>query len=173
MTNRILIAGAGGQGVMLIGKVLARAALKTWEHITFFPAYGAEVRGGTSNCQIVLSSEEISSPLAEKVDGAILMNQPSLERFLPVLSENGVGVVNISMCNTITDKRLAFINATLLARELGDKRAANFVMLGVLLAGLNVVAPETVELEISHAFSGAQSRAAEFNIRAFRRGLES
>ena len=79
MLERVLIAGSGGQGVVLIGRIVATVALPRVPHITFFPSYGAEVRGGTSHCQVVLSSDEISSPLSERFDSLILMNQASCD----------------------------------------------------------------------------------------------
>ena len=77
MLERLLIAGSGGQGVLTIGKILARVAVDQVPHLTFFPDYGAEVRGGTSHCEVILSSDEIASPLAETVDSCIIMNEPS------------------------------------------------------------------------------------------------
>ena len=173
MTNRVLIAGAGGQGVMLIGKIIARAALDSWEHITFFPAYGAEVRGGTANCQVMLSSDDISSPLAEEFDNVMIMNQLSAERFLPSFSDKGFGVVNSSMCDHVSDSRLKLVDATVIANQLGDKRAANFVMLGALLVGAELVSPEKVETEIVRNFQSGKRSVADLNIRAFRRGLKN
>lgn len=173
MTNRVLIAGSGGQGIMLIGKILARAALDSRQYITFFPAYGAEVRGGTSNCQVVLSSEEISSPLAEEFDNVMIMNQPSLERFMPRFSKNCLGVVNSSLCHDCSCSGLKPVDATVIANKLGDKRAANFVMLGALLAEVALVPPGTVENEITRNFQSARPAIAELNILAFRRGLEN
>ncbi|NLB56414.1 MAG: 2-oxoacid:ferredoxin oxidoreductase subunit gamma [Lentisphaerae bacterium] len=172
MNRRIIIAGSGGQGVMLIGRMLAKTAMNVWNHITFFPAYGAEVRGGTSNCQIVLSSEEISSPLSEMFNCAIIMNQQSLERFLPKLTDNCKAIINGSLCEPNPDTRLNYIEATHVALRLGDKRAANFVLLGALLASEKLVDPAGIESEMQNTFTGNKKKAADLNIIAFREGMK-
>ncbi|MFA7160272.1 MAG: 2-oxoacid:acceptor oxidoreductase family protein, partial [Kiritimatiellia bacterium] len=80
MLERILIGGTGGQGIVTVGKLLARAAIDAYPFVTFFPSYGAEVRGGTSSCQVILSTAEISSPLSERFDTVLAMNQQSARR---------------------------------------------------------------------------------------------
>lgn len=134
MLERILIAGSGGQGIILLGKLLARLAVDAIPHITFFPSYGAEVRGGTSNCQVIFSTNEIASPLAETLDSLIIMNQQSLTRFRKGLAKNGLAVINKSLCQPPRDKRFVLVRATEIADKLGNTRAANFIMLGAWIA---------------------------------------
>ena len=89
MLERVIMAGFGGQGMMFIGKLLAQAGMEDGRNVTYFPAYGAEVRGGTANCHVVMSSEEISSPVVETADTLIIMNQPSFAKFAPGSSPTG------------------------------------------------------------------------------------
>ena len=97
--TRIVMAGAGGQGIIFLGKLLANAAVDAIPHVTYFPSYGAEVRGGNSHCQVILSPDEISSPVAEEFEAMILMNQQSVDKFLPCLEGKGLAVINSSLCN--------------------------------------------------------------------------
>jgi len=119
MLERLLIAGSGGQGIILIGRLLAAAAVKTIRHVTFFPAYGAEVRGGTSNCHVVLSSKEIASPLSEELDSVIVMNQASLDKFLHLMNRKCLVLVNGSMCKIPASAHAVSIQASDLANQLG------------------------------------------------------
>jgi 2-oxoglutarate ferredoxin oxidoreductase subunit gamma len=83
MINRIIFAGSGGQGIMLMGKLLAEAAMREGRQVTYLPAYGAEVRGGTANCMVIVSDAAIGSPFVEQADSLVIMNEPSLVRFSP------------------------------------------------------------------------------------------
>jgi len=173
MLERLLIAGSGGQGIVLIGRLLASAAVKTVPHVTFFPAYGAEVRGGTSKCHVVLSSKEIASPVSEDVDSMIVMNQASLDRFLPLMTRDCLALVNSSMCRIPARLRAVAIPATERANQLGNTRTANFIMLGAYLARKRLISPADIEKGMAEAFSERDKALTEINIRAFRIGLES
>ena len=97
MTERVIIAGAGGQGIMLVGKVLAEAVMLEDKFVTWLPSYGADVRGGTAHCMVVISDKEIGSPYVAKADTLIIMNAPSLERFKGRIKNNGLRVINSSL----------------------------------------------------------------------------
>ena len=94
---RIIFSGSGGQGLMFIGKLLAGLAMDEYRHVTFLPSYGAEVRGGTSNCQVVLADQAIATPRVISADVLVLMNQPSVDRFMPSLASGGRAFVNWSV----------------------------------------------------------------------------
>lgn len=173
MHERILMAGAGGQGIMLIGKVFATAAMRHVPNLTFFPCYGAEVRGGSSYCQIILSSDEISSPLAETFDAMILMNQESTDRFLPKLRAGGLAVLNSTLAAAGPGPGLLALPATARAQQLGSTRMANFVALGALLGTLPVLPPASVEAVVRETFTGRDPALSEANIRALHAGLEA
>ena len=171
MLERILIAGSGGQGILLIGKMLAQLAVEKVPYLTFFQSYGAEVRGGTSNCQVILSSHEIASPLAEEFDSLLIMNQQSAARFLPGLAPTGIAVINASLCRLAGDKRFTLIKATEIADHLGNVRAANFVMLGAWLKHKPLLPRKAVEKQIRETFAGAKTAVIEINLKAFQAGL--
>jgi len=173
MLERLLIAGSGGQGIVLIGRLFASVAVKSIPHVTFFPAYGAEVRGGASKCHVVLSSKEIASPVSEDVDSMIVMNQASLDRFLPMMSRNCLVLVNSSMCRIPARLSAVSIPATGRANQLGNTKTANFIMLGAYLARKRLVSPADIEKGMAETFSGKDKALTEINIQAFRIGLES
>jgi len=175
MLERLLISGSGGQGVILAGKALASAALDHMPHITFFPDYGAEVRGGVSKCQVVLSSEEISSPVSDVFESMIVMNQESLDCFLASVPADGLILINTSLCRVPAGNSHNCIGvaATEIADRMGDTRIANFVMLGAYIRHRPCVPPGSVEISIRHLLSGKASRMLDLNLKAFGKGLES
>ena len=171
MHERILIAGSGGQGVVSLGKLLARLAAETIRHVTFFPAYGAEVRGGTSNCQVILSANEIAAPIAEMFDSILIMNQQSAEHFMSALDKNGLAIVNHSLCKVHADSRHILVPATEIADRLGSAKAANFVMLGAWLARKPLIPNRAIENAMAAHFPDAPAALIDINIQAFRAGL--
>lgn len=172
MHERIVIAGSGGQGGISLGKLLARLAIETVPHVTFFPAYGAEVRGGTANCQVIISTTEIATPLAEVFDSILAMNQQSAERFLSALDKDGVAIVNQSMCKVRADSRYVLVPATEIAGHLGNTKAANFVMLGAWLARKPLIPVQAIENNMAVHFPDAPAALMAINIKAFRSGLD-
>lgn len=168
--ERILVAGAGGQGVVSLGKLLANAALDDIPHVTFFPSYGAEVRGGSSHCQVILSPEEIPSPVADRFETALLMNQESASRFLAQLAAHGLAVINSSLVTVAPNRRHLLVPATQTADAIGDSRVANLVMLGALLSRKRLVDPLRIEKEL-HELWGDNSKVLSRNLQAFHTGL--
>ena len=145
--ERIVAAGFGGQGIMLLGKLIASAGMLEGREVTYIPSYGAEVRGGTAHCMVIVSDREIASPLVSAPATALVMNHPSLTKFEPRIKPGGLLVVNTSLMlapPTRTDIEIAPIAATETADELGAIQAANMVMLGAYLARRPVVKPETI-----------------------------
>lgn len=172
MIERILIAGTGGQGIVTLGKMLARAAIDTYPFVTFFPSYGAEVRGGTSYCQVILSSSEISSPLAEKFDTVLAMNQQAAERFIAYIEQKGLAIANSTLCKVNNlDWHFVRVQATKIADQLGNVKAANLVMLGSMLARKSIVSLAKMEKTIKTSFSGLPQAIMKVNIKAFYWGL--
>lgn len=144
MTERIIIAGSGGQGIMLGGKILAQAAMLEGKFVTWLPAYGAEVRGGTAHCMVVISDEEIGSPYINKTDTLIIMNQPSLARFKNRLENNGLLIINSSMVEAGAEIKASKYPFTDIAVELGNVRVANMVALGFYLAKKNTISLKNI-----------------------------
>ncbi|MBN2583582.1 MAG: 2-oxoacid:acceptor oxidoreductase family protein [Planctomycetes bacterium] len=134
MEERILIAGAGGQGALTIGKFVARVGMEK-HRVTYFPSYGAEVRGGTAHCHVVISDSEIATPVVEEATVLVLMNQMSYDRFAERLNDDGLMLLNSSMIETDGAKprgRVVGIPASQLAGEMGDIRVANMILTGAL-----------------------------------------
>jgi 2-oxoglutarate ferredoxin oxidoreductase subunit gamma len=147
MMEKIIIAGAGGQGIMLLGRVMAEAAMREDKFVTWLPAYGAEVRGGTAYCMVVIADREISSPSIDKADTLMIMNEPSLARFLPCLRNKGLLIANTSLIDKeIDDKKFHILKYpfTDIAIQLGNIRVANMVALGCYIAKSKIVATKTV-----------------------------
>lgn len=141
MIERIIIAGSGGQGIMLLGKVLAEAVVKENKHITWLPAYGAEVRGGTAHCMVVISDTEIGSPYVGKADTLIIMNGPAQERFKDRIKNKGLLIINASLASKGIDKHAHILKYpfTDIAAELGNIKVANMVALGCYVAQKKIV----------------------------------
>jgi 2-oxoglutarate ferredoxin oxidoreductase subunit gamma len=141
MIERVIIAGAGGQGIMLLGKVLAEAAMDENKRVTWLPSYGAEVRGGTANCMVVISDEDIGSPFINIADSLIIMNEPSLSRFAGRVKDTGVLVVNGSLVkgDIKTKAKVLKFGFTELANSLGNPKVANMVALGCFLAETKLI----------------------------------
>ncbi len=135
MYQDVIIAGFGGQGVMLIGNVLAYAAMEQGLNVTYMPVYGVEMRGGTANCTVVISDEEIGSPIIFYPKSLVIMNQPSLMKFQPRLVKDGLLIVNSSIVDeSLVDKdkyNVLMVPVNNIADKLGDIRMANMVALGV------------------------------------------
>jgi 2-oxoglutarate ferredoxin oxidoreductase subunit gamma len=143
MENKLTIAGFGGQGVMLMGQLLGFTAKDADKYVTYYPAYGPEQRGGTANCTVIISDDEIASPMPAKVDVFIAMNQPALDKYESKVEAGGVILVNLSHTKgkiTREDVKAYYIAADDIANELGSAKAANMVMLGAYL-GVSKVFP--------------------------------
>lgn len=171
MTERVLIAGAGGQGVMLLGKVLATAAMKENKFVTWLPAYGAEVRGGTANCMVIISDEEIGSPYVEEADSMIILNQPSLDKFAKILKKKGLLILNSSLAQgdkfcSVNALKLAFTD---LAMEQGNIKIANMIALGAYLGKNKIVSKNTV-FETMKEMAGNRPELVEINKKALLKG---
>ena len=174
MTTRIIIAGEGGQGVMFLGRVLAEAACAEGKCVTWLPAYGAEVRGGTANCTVIVSDEEIGSPFIDKADALIILNEPSMARFQGRLARKGLLVVNASLVPRASAAGAAVEKHafTDLAIAAGSAKAANMVALGCFIARSRIVAKKSILDAIQAMIPGDRPDIARLNSESFVRGLE-
>jgi 2-oxoglutarate ferredoxin oxidoreductase subunit gamma len=144
--------------------------METVPHVTFFPSYGAEVRGGSSHCQVILSPEEIPSPVADTFETMLLMNHESVMRFLPCLAKSGLVLINSSLVPVTPGRGRVFVPATRIADDIGDQRVANLVMLGALLKHKRLVATACIE-DALHTIWAHHPAVLEHNLAAFRAGL--
>ena len=140
----VRIAGFGGQGVLSMGLVLARAGCRAQHHVSWYPSYGPEQRGGTSNCSVVIAGEEIGSPVVYKPDVLVAFNRPSLEKFANDVNKGGVILYDsaIGEYDFPEDVRAISVPATMIAKEAGSEKAANTAMLGVMMALGDTKLPE-------------------------------
>jgi 2-oxoglutarate ferredoxin oxidoreductase subunit gamma len=175
MQTEIMIAGFGGQGVLFAGQVLAYAAMDNGKEVTWIPSYGPEMRGGTANCTVIISDEEIGSPLVRNPRGVIAMNLPSLDKYEPMLIEGGSLIVNASLVNRSIERddvQLVLIPANEIAETLGDKRMTNIVMVGALLAKIPVLSIEAIEKALEDHLPERHKKLLPLNFQALRAGDE-
>lgn len=174
MEKSLLIAGFGGQGVQTLGKLLTYAASDNGLYVTFYPSYGAEMRGGTSNCTVVVSDKEIAAPYRSTVDYVVALNAPSYSTFRASVKDGGTLIVNSNLvenaeaCGKANVMPLALND---LAAEMGSPMTLNVIMLGVLSQLLecidNEIAGNTVRKRL-----GKRADMLEMNLRAFHKGIE-
>jgi 2-oxoglutarate ferredoxin oxidoreductase subunit gamma len=175
MTNKVIMAGFGGQGVVLMGTLLAYAGMIQGKHTTFFPSYGAEMRGGTANCSVVVSDDAISSPVVNQPDVVVAMNIASLDKFEPKVKPGGVIFVNSSLIEkkvSRTDIEEVRIQANDIAEELGSSRAANMVMLGSVLKKTGAVELDYAVTGLDKVLSERAMALLDINKKALGRGFE-
>ena len=174
MMDKILLAGFGGQGVMFIGKILTYAGMLDSREVCWIPSYGPEMRGGTANCSVIISDDEIHSPVIELADAGIVLNQPSYEKFLPRIKPGGALVVNssiVSLDSKRDDIRIIALPAGDLANELGKANMANMVCLGALLPSLTTVNLASVKKAIDSVVGINKPELVELNMAAIKKGL--
>lgn len=172
---QLIISGFGGQGILLIGKVLAHSAMLEGKHVTWFPSYGAEIRGGTANCTVIISEEIIGSPAVRSPDALLIMNEASLERFEQRLKPHGLLIMNTSLIKNSpgrSDIETVKIKATDIAKGLGNSQAANMVMLGALIAKTGIINLNTVSTALKELSSEHKKHLLPLNKKACKKGLE-
>lgn len=173
MIERIVIAGFGGQGIMFLGKFIAWAAMRENKFVSFMPAYGAEVRGGTSHCAIVISDKEIASVAFDAIDTLIALNSPSLVKFVPRLKSGGELFINGSMIDNppkIKGVKVHTFKFTEIASELGNTRTANMVALGAYLSGKKLLSLKNILKLLPEAFKNNEKLQA-LNEQAIKAGM--
>ena len=176
MMKEFIFAGFGGQGTLLIGKFLAMACMLNGQHVSWLPSYGPEMRGGTANCSVIISDDEIASPLVAHPDGLVAMNEPSLDKFVNDVKPGGVIVVNSSMVEKKCDRKdvtVIYCNANNIAESVGNPKGANVAILGALMSRYDFV-PEDKLMEAIRIELG--ERKAKFlpgNIAAYEAGMKA
>lgn len=173
--SKIIVAGAGGQGALRVGQMIAYAALSEGNETTWLPSYGAEMRGGTANCNVIISDEEIPFVMVDQADYLIIMNNASLEKFESIGYPNSTLILNSSMVDrptTRTDLKVYQIPADLIAEEEGNTRGANMVLLGAYVAASGNIALNTVNEYIDRSFVGSKAKYADANKRLVKRGYD-
>ena len=174
MNTRLIISGFGGQGIMFAGTLLCHAGMREGKNVTFFPSYGAEIRGGTANCQVIISADPIGSPIIDRADILISFNRPSYERFLSRVNKDGTILANTSLFEPekIPDIELIPVPSNNIAEECGSILSLNMVILGALIRKKGLVSLDTVKTCIPNFFTGKKERFREINIRALEAGFD-
>ena len=175
MREEIIMAGSGGQGIMFAGTLLAHAAMDEGLNVTYFPSYGAEMRGGTANCTVIISDENIGSPVVTNPSTLLAMNEDSLERFASKVKKGGLIIVNSSLLKKeiAMDKvEVLKIPATELAEKLGDGRVANMVILGAYINRRKAVSLERTTESLRKVLGEERKELLKLNREALRKGEE-
>lgn len=165
INKKIIIAGFGGQGILYLGKFIAALANKKGLFITWLPSYGPEMRGGTANCSVIISSKEIPSPVIDKANILIALNQPSFDKFYSQISRKALVIIDSSLVKT-TKKSIHKVEATTIAEELGNKKVANMIMAGVLLKKIDLFDIKHIKQVFSE--SGFKKEIIELNMKALK-----
>jgi len=174
MQRDVIMAGFGGQGILLIGKMLAYAGMHEGMEVSWLPSYGPEMRGGTAKCTVVISDKPVGSPVIRSPRAVVAMNLPSLEKFEPDVREGGLLLINSSLINRGAERddlTVIEIPANEVASELGNPRGANMVALGAYLGATDAVPVDSV-IEVVRETFAAKPAVIDVNIEALRRGYE-
>lgn len=175
MQKSIIIAGSGGQGILFLGRVLTSASMLEKKEVTWFPSYGAEMRGGTANCTVIISDEMIGSPVVMMSDMLIVMNRASLDRFLPSLRKKGMLFYDSSL---ITEKlarkdvTAVPVPSTNMAGDMGNPKSANMVMLGAFIAKTGILRKRSIFSIFDGATDPRKIEAFRVNKELVRKGID-
>jgi 2-oxoglutarate ferredoxin oxidoreductase subunit gamma len=175
MLIKTILAGFGGQGVLMMGYSLANAAMIEGYYTTYYPTYGAEVRGGTANCTVAISDEEIASPVASSPEYLVVLNSPSLYGFQNKVAPGGTVFINSSIVeNRLTRKDVKVIEvpASEIADQIGDARTINVIMLGAFLGVTGLLKPESYAEGFRRIMGDRKKAIIEINKKAFAAGFE-
>jgi 2-oxoglutarate ferredoxin oxidoreductase subunit gamma len=177
MEHSVIFAGFGGQGVILAGKILARAGMNHGLEVTWLPSYGPEMRGGTANCTIVLSDQAVGSPIVDEPTALVALNRPSLEKFEPVVAAGGAIVVNDSLIDREVERedvKTCRVPFNAIAIDIGSPRAINMVALGALLKATGIVPLDVAKQAMAEMMEeSGKAKFVPMNEKALDQGYEA
>ena len=176
MTTQILLSGFGGQGILFTGKFLAYKGLLADKNVSWLPSYGPEMRGGTASCSVIISDEEVGSPIISEPDVLIAMNLPSFEKFVPTVKAGGIVIADSSLIETKTDRTdidVHYIPATALASDMGKQSLANMIILGKLLKVMGDFNDDEIKTVLSKVIPPKKADMLEINMKAMSIGAEN
>lgn len=176
MQERVIMAGFGGQGVMSMGQLLAYAGMIENKNVSWLPSYGPEMRGGTANCNVMVSDDLIGSPIVTEATAAIVMNRPSLDKFEKDVMENGNLLINSSLIDRKTNRdnvNAYYIDANGIANDLGNSKVANMVMLGAYLELSKAVKVESIVEALRKVFGESKAHLIPLNEEALEKGAQA
>jgi 2-oxoglutarate ferredoxin oxidoreductase subunit gamma len=173
MLKKTVFAGFGGQGVLMMGYVLAFSAMRDGLQVTYLPSYGAEVRGGTANCTVVVSDEEIASPVTSSPDFAVVLNKPSMMKYEGLMTSGGMMILNSSLVDIDPSRKdldVVKVPANDIAAELGSDRTMNMIMLGAFVARTGISSVDSVMNGLGEIVKGKKASVMELNRKGLDRG---
>jgi 2-oxoglutarate ferredoxin oxidoreductase subunit gamma len=175
MTEELIIAGFGGQGVLSMGKILAYSGIMENKEVTWFPSYGPEMRGGTANVTVIVSDSRISSPVLHEYDTAIILNQQSMDKFEATVKPGGVLLYDpngIIKPPTRTDIQIYKVEGTVTAVEMGNPRVFNMIIVGGYLKVRPIVSLDNVEKGLEKSLPARYHNLIQLNLDAIKKGQE-
>ena len=173
---KMVIAGFGGQGILFAGKIIAHAAMLKDKKLSWLPSYGPEMRGGTANCHVIISDENVASPIITKPDILVAMNKPSLDKFEDDVESGGYIFVDKSLIDREvrrTDVTTVYVDATKTAEKVGNIKLANMVMLGKIIKETGLFSEKEIEATFVHSLPANKQALVESNMKAVMAGFES
>jgi 2-oxoglutarate ferredoxin oxidoreductase subunit gamma len=175
METSIIIAGFGGQGALFAGQLLAYAGMDAGRHVTWIPSYGPEMRGGTANCTVIIGDDPIGAPLVTEPDVAVAFNQPSYDKYEPIVKPGGLLVVNRSIVSDMTDRddiETVYIAANAIAEEFGSTKMLNMVLIGAMLQRRPVLTLDDVAKALEEHLPASKAHLIEANLKVLQRGYD-
>jgi 2-oxoglutarate ferredoxin oxidoreductase subunit gamma len=172
MRKEIIISGYGGQGIMFLGNLLAQAGMIENKNVTFYPSYGAEIRGGTANCQVIISDDLIGAPIVSNLNILVALNEPSYKKFSPRVVKSGMIFANTSLFKPEEKQNIELvkIDANKVAEQCGSILSANMVMLGVLVSQTGILNKNSIIKSIDYMLSAKKKSMLDINVKAFNEG---
>jgi 2-oxoglutarate ferredoxin oxidoreductase subunit gamma len=174
MHQEVIVSGFGGQGALFAGQLLTYTGMDEGFHVTWIPSYGPEMRGGTANCTVILSDDDIGSPIIHQPTICIVMNPPSMAKYEPLIKPGGLLVANSTLVRDRSNRddiESVYIPANELAAELGNVKMANVVLLGAMLGTREILPVESVKRTMDEHIPERRKHIIEPNKRALDRGI--
>ena len=175
MTEKLIIAGFGGQGVILAGKLIAFAGMLEGKNVSHIPSYGVEMRGGTANCNVTVSDRAVGSPFVPHPSTLVVMNKPSLDKFEETVRSGGNVFINSSLIDRESERndvRVFYVPANNIAEKAGSGRASNMAIVGAVIAVTEIVTLTSIKRSLPEVVSKRNIKYNEINIRAIDMGYE-
>mgnify|MGYP001153365173 CR=1 FL=1 len=175
MTTELICAGFGGQGVLTIGKFIAKAGMSEGKNVSWLPSYGPEMRGGTANVSTVVSEEPIASPIVSFPDVLVALNQPSIDKFAPSIRPGGILIYNTNMCphGCKRDDIIKIASPMSdIALEIGNTMVLNMLAIGIIIGKTDLIRYETMEEDLTSFMKAKNPELLELNLKAIKRGIE-
>jgi 2-oxoglutarate ferredoxin oxidoreductase subunit gamma len=175
MHEEIIISGFGGQGTLFAGQLLTYSGMDEGWHVTWIPSYGPEMRGGTAHCTVILSDDDIGSPIVRRPTIGIVMNPDSMDKYEPLVKPGGLLLVNSTLIQTKsqrTDIDVVYVPANDLALEMGNVKMANVVLLGALLGVREILPVASIERTLDEHIPAERRKIIAPNKRALHRGVD-